>query len=362
MLSPPRRCRARCCRPGHPARAAQLRRNSQDADAYYRLGDAYIQKARETGDLSYFSLAEQCSPQSHGDRSDARRRRPAPRVRLLGPPRLPGGGGPGIESDRAQSRRRGCLWRARRRLSRARHVRPRGRGIRRDDAPEGRPCLPWPAVRDQERARRPRGGHRGAAAAPSRPVSRRPQPRESIAWAQWQLGAEHFATRRDRGRRGPARRALCARIPATTARWPVWPRCAPPRAGTARRPNCTARRSPPSRARICRRPRGPLHEDWAGRRRQEAVRPRRVHRPAERPQQGALQPRAGLLLRRPRREARRGSRARPQASSRRGAISTPTICSRGRSTRRATARSPRRRWTRRCSSARGTPSSSSTRG
>ncbi|MGH7409399.1 MAG: tetratricopeptide repeat protein [Candidatus Methylomirabilales bacterium] len=36
-----------------------LQRNSRDARAYYRLGDAYIQKARESGDVTYFDLAEQ---------------------------------------------------------------------------------------------------------------------------------------------------------------------------------------------------------------------------------------------------------------------------------------------------------------
>jgi len=36
-----------------------LRRNPRDARAYYRLGDAYIQKAREGGDVTYVTLAEQ---------------------------------------------------------------------------------------------------------------------------------------------------------------------------------------------------------------------------------------------------------------------------------------------------------------
>jgi tetratricopeptide (TPR) repeat protein len=36
-----------------------LRRNSLDARTYYRLGDAYIQKAREGGDVTYVMLAEQ---------------------------------------------------------------------------------------------------------------------------------------------------------------------------------------------------------------------------------------------------------------------------------------------------------------
>ncbi len=35
-----------------------LRRNPSDARAYYRLGDAFIRKARETGDLGYFMRAE----------------------------------------------------------------------------------------------------------------------------------------------------------------------------------------------------------------------------------------------------------------------------------------------------------------
>ena len=35
-----------------------LQRNSRDATGYYRLGDAYMQKARETGDITYIDLAE----------------------------------------------------------------------------------------------------------------------------------------------------------------------------------------------------------------------------------------------------------------------------------------------------------------
>lgn len=37
----------------------QVLRKPHDAGAYYRLGDAYIQKARESGDVTYFNLAEQ---------------------------------------------------------------------------------------------------------------------------------------------------------------------------------------------------------------------------------------------------------------------------------------------------------------
>jgi tetratricopeptide (TPR) repeat protein len=35
-----------------------LQRHSRDATVYYRLGDAYIQKARESGDITYMNLAE----------------------------------------------------------------------------------------------------------------------------------------------------------------------------------------------------------------------------------------------------------------------------------------------------------------
>jgi tetratricopeptide (TPR) repeat protein len=50
-----------------------LRRNPLDARGFHRLGDAYIQKARETGDAKYFALAEEAlrksltiAPQSSG--------------------------------------------------------------------------------------------------------------------------------------------------------------------------------------------------------------------------------------------------------------------------------------------------------
>ncbi len=47
-------------------RAAQvlLRRSPLDARAYHRLGDAYVQKARETGDAKYFALAEEALRQA----------------------------------------------------------------------------------------------------------------------------------------------------------------------------------------------------------------------------------------------------------------------------------------------------------
>jgi tetratricopeptide (TPR) repeat protein len=41
---------------GHNQRL--LQRNSRDATVFYRLGDAYLQKARESGDITYINLAE----------------------------------------------------------------------------------------------------------------------------------------------------------------------------------------------------------------------------------------------------------------------------------------------------------------
>jgi len=53
----------------------KIRRNPNNPVAYYQLGDAYIQKARESGDNSYFDLAEQAlrkslslNPQQRGVR------------------------------------------------------------------------------------------------------------------------------------------------------------------------------------------------------------------------------------------------------------------------------------------------------
>ncbi len=51
-----------------------LQRHPGDARAYYRLGDAYIQKARETGDVTYINLSEQALRKSleiHPRYSDA---------------------------------------------------------------------------------------------------------------------------------------------------------------------------------------------------------------------------------------------------------------------------------------------------
>ena len=36
-----------------------LRVRPNDAESYYKLGDAYVEKGRETGDITYFELAGQ---------------------------------------------------------------------------------------------------------------------------------------------------------------------------------------------------------------------------------------------------------------------------------------------------------------
>jgi hypothetical protein len=49
----------------------QLKRNPHNPTAYFYLGDAYIQKARESGDMSYFERAAQarCASRSNWRRS-----------------------------------------------------------------------------------------------------------------------------------------------------------------------------------------------------------------------------------------------------------------------------------------------------
>src|SRR2546429_655270 len=184
----------------------QVTRKPCDATAYHRLGDAYIQKARESGDVTYFDLAE----------------------RAL----------------------RKALELAPRYGDAARHL-----------------AFVLYSRHDFDGAAReaPRGG--GAVPGGARDVP------ELLPGA---------------GRAGPGPR-----------------RPAPVRAGD-RALQARARRHPAARLR--RRARRRVRADRALRRGAETVRPCRVHRPPERDQQGHLQPRARLLLRRPRYEARAGAR------------------------------------------------------
>ena len=70
---------------GHLARRSSTSSGATRASprAYYRLGDAYIQKARETGDLSYLTLAEKALRKSLEIGARQCRRRAPPRLCVL---------------------------------------------------------------------------------------------------------------------------------------------------------------------------------------------------------------------------------------------------------------------------------------
>ena len=170
----------------------RLRRNPYDAAAYYRLGDVYIQKARETGDMSYFALAERAllkslemAPQSAGavrhlayvssSRHDFEQALGRARQALALDPS--DADALGVEGDALLELGRydeaDAAYRRMMQITRnlASYSRRSGLEYLRGD-PEG-------SLADLQRAI-----DAGVA---------EDQPRESIAWAQWQLGAERFA-------------------------------------------------------------------------------------------------------------------------------------------------------------------------
>lgn len=170
----------------------KLRRNSRDAGAYHRLGDAYIQKARETGDLSYLTLAEKALSKAleiNPDNAGAARHRAylfstrhefhaaaaqAIKAIELNPS---DGDAYGVLGDAALELGR---------YDRAREAYETMMGLKTDLASYARRAAlknlygdPEGAIEDLRRA-----------VASGQATG---QPRESVAWAQWQLGAEHFA-------------------------------------------------------------------------------------------------------------------------------------------------------------------------
>ena len=153
------------------------------------LGDSYIQKARESGDLSYYDRAEQVFRKALDLALDSGVVRHLAyifsvrhdfRPRRLRPPRP-------LRSTRAIVRRTGVLGDAYLEMGQyeqAAHAYQRMFALQADLASYSRlSCLknagdPEGAIADLERATQA-----GQAAG---------QPRESIAWAQWQLGSEHL--------------------------------------------------------------------------------------------------------------------------------------------------------------------------
>ena len=169
-----------------------LQRNPRDARTYFRLGDVYIRKARETGDVTYFNLAEQALRRAltiSPDYSDAARHlafalyskhafdeaalqatkaielnpRDSHAYGILGDALLETG-----RYDQAREAYQKMI-----RLDRDLYSYTRLSGLKslRGDTAG--------AVQDLMRAIRAGKDNR--------------RPKESIAWAQWQLGNEHFA-------------------------------------------------------------------------------------------------------------------------------------------------------------------------
>jgi len=170
----------------------RLRRNPYDAASYHRLGDAYIQKARETGDMSYFNLAERALKKSieiapanagavrhlafvYSSRHDFEQAvTQAARA---------------LELDPADSDASGVLGDALLELGKyadAEAAYARMTAAKRDLASYSR----------RSGLKNLRGDADGSMADLGRAIDAGladGQPRESVAWAQWQLGAEHFA-------------------------------------------------------------------------------------------------------------------------------------------------------------------------
>ena len=170
----------------------KLRRNSRDAGAYHRLGDAYIQKARETGDLSYLTLAEKAllkASEINPDNAGIARHRAyllstrhefdAAAAQAM----------KAIELNPSDGDAYGVLGDAALEL---------GRYDRASEAYETMMRLKADLASYARRAalKNLRGDPEGAIEDLRRAVASGQatgQPRESVAWAQWQLGAEHFA-------------------------------------------------------------------------------------------------------------------------------------------------------------------------
>jgi tetratricopeptide (TPR) repeat protein len=170
----------------------RIQRNPHDAGAYHRLADAYIQKARETGDMSYFDLAERAlgrsmaiAPTNAGalrhlafvfsSRHDFERAVVQARRALEIDPA--DGGALGVLGDALLE-----LGRYDEAQTAYARMMEMGRDLASLSRRSGMRTLrgdPAGSMADLEQAI-------GAGRASG-------QPRESIAWAQWQLGEEHFA-------------------------------------------------------------------------------------------------------------------------------------------------------------------------
>jgi tetratricopeptide (TPR) repeat protein len=169
-----------------------LRRHPGDARAYYRLGDAYIQKARESGDVTYFSLAEQAlrkaldiAPHHSGASRHlayvlySRHEFQEAAIRAA----------KAIELDPTDGHAYGILGDAYQEVGKYEQAQE---AYRRMIQTQG----DLYAYSRLAGLKSLRGDPEGAIAALERAIQEgiaHGRPRESIAWAQWQLGSDHFA-------------------------------------------------------------------------------------------------------------------------------------------------------------------------
>lgn len=179
--------------PDQAVRRYQLRlqRNPYDATVYYGLGDAYVQKARESGDVTYFDLAEQALRKAleiHPRYSDALRH-----LAFVLYSRHDFAGAAmearkAIELNPADSHAYGIVGDA--------HLEV-GKYEQAEEAYQKMVQLQADLYAYSRRSGlRSLRGHAEAAIedlklAIEHGASR--QPRESVAWAQWQLGSDYFA-------------------------------------------------------------------------------------------------------------------------------------------------------------------------
>jgi tetratricopeptide (TPR) repeat protein len=174
------------------AEQQRLRRNPYDAASYHRLGDAFIQKCRETGDMSYLDLAEASLTKALDiapERAGVLRH-----LAFVSSTRHDFGqavvrASRALALDPADSGARGVLGDALLELGRYEEAETAYAQMIADK----RDLASYSRRAGLESLR---GDQRGAVDNLARAIEAgvaAGQPREAIAWAQWQLGEEHFA-------------------------------------------------------------------------------------------------------------------------------------------------------------------------